>query len=59
MMFQIGEGRSFILDEIIGWKGWAAKLNKREQSKLELNRENAKNRDLALIWKKGKIEVRG
>ena len=34
-------------------------MNKREQSRVEMNRVMRLSRDLALIWKKGKIEVRG
>ena len=31
-------------------------MNNREQTRLELNRENILSRDVALIWKRGKIE---
>ena len=34
-------------------------MNKREQTRIELNRVNAKNRDLVLNWMKGEIEIRG
>ena len=34
-------------------------MNNREQTRVELNREKVLSRELALIWKKGKIEVRG
>ena len=56
MILDFGEEEALFWMRQIAEKGWAARMNKREQSRVEVNRENAKNRDLALNWVKDEVE---